>query len=146
MSRPNTTYMAKPEDIKQQYFVIDAKDKVLGKVAAKAAHILRGKHKRIFTPHIDTGDYVIIINAEKVKITGNKLTDKELQKYTGFHSGRKVVPIGKLLARKPAKVLELAVTRMIPTGPIGYKQRTKLRVYSGETHPHIAQQPVTVTV
>ena len=140
------TYLPKVNEIEHKCFVIDAKDKILGKVAAKAASVLRGKHKRIFTPFLDTGDTVIIINAEKVKVTGKKLTDKVYTRYTGFPSGQRAMTLGVMLQKAPEKVLELAVSRMFPSGPLAYKQTAKLKVYAGEVHPHAAQKPVLLEI
>lgn len=140
------TYMAKAGEIEQKCYLIDAKDKILGRIATKAAVILRGKHKPIYTPHVDTGDHVIIINAEKVKVTGRKLEDKEYQRYTGYHSGRKVVSLQDMLKKAPTEVLRLAVNRMIPHGALGNKVRTKLRIYAGDKHPHQAQKPILIEI
>ena len=140
------TYLPKVSEIEHKCFVIDAKDKILGKVAAKAASVLRGKHKRIFTPFLDTGDTVIIINAEKVKVTGKKLTDKVYTRYTGYPSGQRAMTLGVMLQKAPAKVLELAVSRMFPRGPLAYKQTAKLKVYKGCVHPHAAQKPIPLEI
>lgn len=140
------TYMAKAGEIEQKCYLIDAKDKILGRIATKAAVILRGKHKPTYTPHVDTGDHVIIINAEKVKVTGRKLEDKEYQRYTGYHSGRKVVSLQDMLKKAPTEVLRLAVNRMIPHGALGNKVRTKLRIYAGDKHPHQAQKPILIEI
>lgn len=140
------TYMAKAGEIEQKCYLIDAKDKILGRIATKAAVILRGKHKPTYTPHVDTGDHVIIINAEKVKVTGKKLEDKEYQRYTGYHSGRKVVSLQDMLKKAPTEVLRLAVNRMIPHGALGNKVRTKLRIYAGDKHPHQAQKPILIEI
>ena len=138
--------MANPEKITRQCYVIDAADKTLGKIATKAASILRGKHKVIYTPHVDTGDQVIIINAEKVHVTGKKYKGKEYQYYTGFHGGRRVVRFEELIATRPAKVLQLAITRMIPSGALGNKIKTKLWIYVGDKHPHQAQKPIPLAI
>ena len=140
------TYLPKVDQIEKKCYLIDAKDKILGRVAAKAASILRGKHKRIYTPFLDTGDTVIIINAEKVRVTGKKLTDKVYSRYTGYPSGQREMTLGVMLAKRPAKVLELAVSRMLPSGPLAYKQVTKLKVYAGDKHPHSAQKPVVLEI
>ena len=140
------TYLPKVNEIEHKCFLIDAKDKTLGHIAAKAATILRGKHKRIYTPFLDTGDTVIIINAEKVHVTGKKLTDKVYTRYTGYPSGQRAMTLGNMLKKSPAKVLELAVTRMLPSGPLAYKQATKLKVYAGDKHPHAAQKPVALEI
>lgn len=140
------TYMAKTENVEQKCYIIDAKDKILGRVAAKAATVLRGKHKPTYTPCIDSGDRVIIINAEKIKVTGKKLEDKEYQYYTGYHGGRKVTSLQDMLKKAPEEVLRLAVNRMIPSGALGNKVRTKLRVYAGDKHPHQAQKPIALEI
>ncbi len=140
------TFLPKVGHIEHKCYLIDAKDKVLGRVAAKAATILRGKHKRIYTPFLDTGDTVIIINAEKVRVTGKKLTDKIYSRYTGYPGGRREVPLGRMIEKRPTKVLELAVTRMLPSGPLAYKQAGKLKVYAGDSHPHAAQKPVVLEI
>ena len=138
--------MATADTVEHKWYLIDAKDKVLGKIAAKAAAILRGKHKPTFTPHVDTGDMVVIVNAEKIKVSGKKLQDKEYQRYTGYHGGRKVVPLDEMLERAPTQALRLAIERMIPSGPLGNKVKTKLKIYAGETHPHTAQNPVPLEI
>ncbi|MDE2221976.1 MAG: 50S ribosomal protein L13 [Candidatus Omnitrophica bacterium] len=140
------TYLPKVNEIEHKCYVIDAKDKILGKVAAKAASVLRGKHKRTYTPFLDTGDTVIIINADKVKVTGKKLTDKVYNRYTGYPGGLRQVTLGNMLAKRPVKVLELAVSRMFPSGPLAYKQTMRLKVYAGENHPHAAQKPIALEV
>ena len=138
--------MAKAEEITRQCYIIDAKDKILGRVAAKAASILRGKHKPIFTPHVDTGDMVVVINAEKIKVTGRKLESKEYQRFSGYPDGQKRVTLSQMLQKAPTKVMELAVKRMIQSGPLGSKIRSKLKVYAGEKHPHTAQKPILVQI
>lgn len=140
------TYMANAATVERKSYIIDAQDKVLGRIATKAASILRGKHKATFTPHVDTGDQVIIINAEKVRVTGNKLNDKEYQRYSGYPSGQKSVKLKDMLAKSPIKVMQLAVNRMIPSGPLGNKMKTKLRVYVGSSHPHQAQKPIPLEI
>ena len=140
------TYLPKVNEIEHKCYVIDATDKILGKVAAKAASVLRGKHKRIYTPFLDTGDTVIIINADKIKVTGKKLTDKVYSRYTGYPSGFREMTLGNMLAKRPAKVLELAVSRMFPSGALAYKQTSKLKVYAGPDHPHAAQKPIALEV
>ncbi len=138
------TYLPNEAQIETKCYLIDATDKVLGRVAAKAATILRGKHKRIYTPFMDCGDTVVIINASKVRVTGNKLNDKKLDYYTGYPSGYRDETLGDLLKRRPVAVMELAVGRMFPSGPMGYKQKGKLRVYATDKHPHGAQKPIVV--
>ena len=138
----NKTYVAKEEDIKRQWFLVDAKDKILGRLATKVAVILRGKHKPIFTPHIDTGDGVIIINAAKIRVTGRKLKQKVYRRYSGYPGGLREVYLGDMLAKRPSTVLRLAVERMLPGGPLGRQLIKKLKVYADENHPHKAQSPV----
>ena len=140
------TYMEKVENVKRQCYLIDAKDKVLGRLAAKAAHILRGKHKRTFTPYVDTGDLVVIINAEKVRVTGKKLTDKVYQRFTGYPGGQRRIALKDMLVKSPKKVIELAVYRMIQRGTLGDQIKKKLKVYAGTEHPHVAQKPITLEV
>jgi len=140
------TYFAKAAEINKKYYLIDAKDKILGRVATQAAILLRGKHKAVYTPFIDSGDYVIIVNAGQVRVTGNKLKDKIYQTYSGYPGGQKKYALEVMLQKSPAKVLEVAVNRMIPSGPLGNKIRTKLKVYAGEKHPHAAQKPEPVTI
>ena len=144
--RTTKTYMAKPAELKQACYLIDAKDKVLGRIAAKAATILRGKHKPTFTPHVYSGDMVVIINADKIRVTGRKMTDKIYQRFTGYPAGQKLTKLGNMLKKRPEEVLKLAINRMLPSGPLGYETRTKLRVYAGEKHPHEAQAPIILEV
>ncbi|OGX08579.1 MAG: 50S ribosomal protein L13 [Omnitrophica WOR_2 bacterium GWF2_38_59] len=140
------TYMAKSSEVEKKCYIIDADNKILGRIATKAASILRGKHKPTFTPHVDTGDMVIIINAEKVKVTGNKLKLKEYQRYSGYHSGQKSITLEELLKKSPTQVIKLAVNRMIPSGALGSQVKTKLKVYKGDSHPHQAQKPITLEI
>ncbi|MGE0267192.1 MAG: 50S ribosomal protein L13 [Candidatus Omnitrophota bacterium] len=140
------TFMAKSNEVERKCYLIDAKDKVLGKVATKAAVILRGKHKAIYTPHADTGDQVIIINAEKIAVTGNKLETKEYQKYTGYPSGQRIIKLKDFLKKSPAKVIQLAINRMIPSGALGNKAKSKLKIYAGDKHPHQAQKPILLEI
>jgi len=142
----NRTYVAKKEDIKRQWFLVDAKDKILGRVAAKVASILRGKHKPIFTPHLDTGDGVIIINASLIRVTGRKLKQKVYQRYSGYPNGQREVTLEVMLARKPETVMHLAVQRMLPGGPLGRDMIKKLKVYADDKHLHKAQNPVVLEV
>jgi large subunit ribosomal protein L13 len=140
------TYVAKKTEIKRSWYLIDAKDKVLGRLATKAATILRGKHKVIFTPHLDTGDGVIVINAAKVRFTGRKLKQKVYRRYSGYPGGLKEIPLEEMLRKKPATVVRLAVQRMLPRGPLGSDIIKKLKVYTGDTHPHKGQKPVSLEV
>ncbi|UCH12234.1 MAG: 50S ribosomal protein L13 [Candidatus Omnitrophota bacterium] len=135
------TYMAKEKDIKRKWYIVDAKDKILGRLATRIAIVLRGKHKAEYTPHIDCGDEVIVINADKIRTTGRKLKQKEYQAYSGYPGGRKTKKLETVLEHKPAQVLRLAIKRMLPGTPLARKMLKKLRVYSGENHPHAAQNP-----
>jgi large subunit ribosomal protein L13 len=140
------TYVTKKEDIKRTWYLVDAKDKILGRLAAKIAVILRGKHKAIFSPHLDTGDGVIVINASKIKVTGRKLKHKVYRRYSGYPGGLKEVPLETLLAKKPATVIQLAVRRMLPGGPLGRDIFKKLKVYADDKHPHQGQAPIPLEV
>jgi len=136
------TYSAKPSEVERKWYLIDAEDVVLGRLAATVASILRGKHKTMFTPHIDTGDHVIIINADKVRLTGRKMTQKRFYWHTGYPGGIKSKTMEQILGGKhPQRVVEKAIERMVPKGPLGRDQLRKLRVYAGPEHPHAAQQP-----
>lgn len=140
------TYFAKATDVTRNCYLIDANNKILGHVAAKAAAILRGKHKRIYTPHVDTGDVVVIINAEKVRVSGKKTTDKIYQHYSGFHGGQKLLTFEQLMQKKPTQVLKLAINRMIQSGPLGNCIKRKLKIYAGDQHPHQAQKPILLEI
>jgi large subunit ribosomal protein L13 len=142
----NKTYEAKKKDIVRKWYLIDAKDKILGRLATKAAVILRGKHKVVFTPHIDTGDGVIIINASKIQVTGRKMKQKLYRRYSGYPGGLREVPLEKMLSKRPATVLRLAVGRMLPQGPLGRDLIKKLKVYAQDKHPHQAQSPIVLEV
>ena len=146
MINQQKTYIPKAGDIKKKFYLIDAQDKVLGRIASKAASILRGKHKRIFTPHIDCGDHVIIVNADKVRVTGKKMRDKTYERYSGYPSGKKVLTLAQLLEKKPTEVMRLAVTKMISNGPLGYRICKNLKIYAGDKHPHDAQKPVALEI
>ncbi len=135
------TYMAKPEDLKRKWYVLDAEGKTLGSVATEAAHILRGKHKPEFTPHIDTGDFVIVVNADKVVLTGKKLTQKKYYRHSGYPGGIKATDYETLLAKRPEFVVEKAVKGMLPHNRLGNAMFRKLKVYRGPEHKHQAQQP-----
>lgn len=135
------TFSAKPETVKRDWFVIDATDKVLGRLATEIARRLRGKHKAEYTPHVDTGDYIVVINADKVKVTGNKETDKVYHHHTGYPGGLKSITLQKLRAKAPESILETAVKGMLPKNPLGRAMYRKLKVYAGTEHNHTAQQP-----
>ena len=140
------TYIPKIKDLKRAHYLINADNKILGKVATRAADILRGKNKAIFTPHLDAGDHVIVINAAKIKVSGKKMEKKEYHRYSGYPSGQHITTLGKLLAKSPGKVIELAVRRMVPKGALGSQVLRKLKVYAGDQHPHKAQKPITVEI
>ncbi len=135
------TYMAKAGEVQRKWYLIDADGKTLGRLATEVARILRGKHKAIYTPHVDTGDHVIVINAAKVKVTGKKYTDKLYYRHTGYPGGIKVTNFADLLRRRPEQVIEKAVWGMIPHNRLGRKVFKKLRVYPGPDHPHAGQKP-----
>ena len=136
------TYATKPSDIERKWYVVDAEGVVLGRLAAEVSKILRGKHKPCYVPNLDCGDYVVIINADKVKLTGNKLADKKYFRHTGWIGGIKETTAGKILSgRFPERVIQKAVERMISRNPLGRQQMTKLKVYAGGEHPHVAQNP-----
>ena len=136
-----TTFMAKAAEVDRKWFIVDAEGKTLGRLAAEVAKVLRGKNKPIFTPHVDTGDFVIIINAEKVVLTGKKLVQKTYFRHSGYVGGTTFTTAGKMLADKPERVLELAVKGMLPKNTLGRQMYRKLKVYRGAEHPHAAQQP-----
>ncbi len=135
------SFMAKNADVEQKWWVIDAEGAVLGRMAAKVAPILMGKTKPTYTPHVDTGDYVVVVNAAKIRVTGKKAEQKEYDHYTHFVGGHKFVSFADMMARKPEKVIELAVKRMLPKNKLGRKMLKKLKVYRGPQHEHQAQQP-----
>ncbi len=135
------TYYAKPNEVEREWLLIDAEDQILGRVAAKAAHILRGKHKPSYTPHVDTGDYVVIINADKIRVTGNKGTDKRYYRHSGFPGGLKSETFNEGMAKHPERILEHAVKGMLPKNTLGRAMGMKLKVYAGPEHPHKAQNP-----
>ena len=135
------TFSAKPAEVKHEWFVIDATDKVLGRVASEVALRLRGKHKAIYTPHVDTGDFIVVVNAEKIRVTGNKANDKVYYRHSGYPGGIHATKFKDMQAKHPGRALEKAVKGMLPKGPLGYAMVKKLKVYAGATHPHTAQQP-----
>ena len=135
------TYYAKPLEVEREWFVIDATDQILGKVAAKAATILRGKHKPQYTPHVDTGDFVIVINADKIRVTGNKALDKRYYRHSGYPGGQKSENFTEAMAKHPERVIEHAVKGMLPKTTLGRAMGKKLKVYAGPEHPHAAQKP-----
>ncbi len=135
------TFSAKPHEVQRDWFVVDGTDKVLGRLASAIAHRLRGKHKAIYTPHVDTGDFIVVVNVEKIKVTGNKALDKKYYRHSGYPGGITETTFGKMQERFPGRALEKAVKGMLPRGPLGYAMLKKLKVYSGDSHPHSAQQP-----
>jgi len=138
--------MAKKEDIKRNWYLVDAKEKILGRLATRVAILLRGKHKPTYTPYIDTGDGVIVINADKVRVTGKKMSQKLYRRYSGYPGGLREVTLATMLSRKPENVLKLAVKRMLSGGPLGRSQIRKLKVYAGDKHPHLSQCPIPLEV
>jgi large subunit ribosomal protein L13 len=135
------TFIAKPAEVKRDWFVLDATDQVLGRLATEVARRLRGKHKPEYTPHTDTGDYIVVVNAEKIKVTGRKTTDKMYYRHSGYPGGIKETSFEKMIQKAPAKVIEIAVKGMLPRGPLGRQMFRKLKVYAGTEHMHSAQQP-----
>ena len=140
------TYMATPSTIERKWYVVDAADKPLGRLAAEVAKVLRGKHKPTFTPHMDTGDHVIIINADKVRLTGKKLVQKVYFRHSGYLGGDKYTKAGDMLAKNPVRMVELAVRGMVPHNRLGSQIIKKLHVYAGSEHPHAAQKPEVLTI
>jgi len=136
-----TTYTAKPGSVQQGWYVVDAQDKVLGRLATQIASRLRGKHKPEYTPHVDTGDYVVVLNASKIRVTGRKTERKIYYRHTGYPGGIRETNFAKVRATRPERVLQHAVKGMLPKGPLGYVMLRKLKVYAGDKHPHSAQQP-----
>jgi large subunit ribosomal protein L13 len=140
------TYSAKPKDVRREWFVVDATDKILGRLATEVARRLRGKHKPEYTPHIDTGDHIVVVNADKIRVTGNKLEDKVYHRHTGYPGGIRSVVLKDLLAQHPERVIEKAVKGMLPKNPLGRSMFKKLHVYAGTDHKHQAQQPQSLEV
>ena len=140
------TYMATPSTIERKWYVVDAADKTLGRLAAEVAKVLRGKNKPTFTPHMDTGDYVIVINADKVKLTGKKLVQKIYFRHSGYLGGDKYTKAGELLAKDPVRMVEMAIRGMVPHNRLGNQIIRKLFVYAGSEHPHAAQKPEVLTI
>lgn len=140
------TYSAKPQDIQRDWFVIDAEGKTLGRLSTEVASRLKGKHKAIFTPNADTGDYIVIINAEKVRVTGSKESQKMYHRHTGYPGGLKSMSLAKLRAYAPERIIEFAVKGMLPRNPLGRAMLSKLKVYAGPEHPHTAQQPKVLEI
>jgi large subunit ribosomal protein L13 len=143
---PMKTFNAKNETVKRDWFVVDATNLTLGRLAAEVASRLRGKHKPEFTPHVDTGDYIVVINAEKVRVSGNKAKGKIYYSHTGFTGGLKTITFDKLMEKSPTRAIEHAVKGMLPKGPLGRAVYSKLKVYAGDSHPHTSQQPQTLSL
>jgi large subunit ribosomal protein L13 len=138
------TYSARPRDVTRDWYVVDASDKVLGRLASEIAARLRGKHKAIYTPHIDTGDFIVVTNVEKLRVTGTKTDTKLYHRHSGYPGGIRTTTFGQMQARFPGRALEKAVKGMLPKGPLGYAMLKKLKCYAGPAHPHSAQQPKTL--
>jgi large subunit ribosomal protein L13 len=140
------TFAAKPQDIVHGWYLVNAEGKVLGRLAAQIASRLRGKHKAEFTPHVDTGDYIVVVNAAKIRVTGRKMLDKKYYRHTRYPGGLRETNFAKLQVRHPGRALEQAVKGMLPKGPLGYAMLKKLKVYGASTHPHSAQQPKALEI
>ncbi len=140
------TFSAKPQEVQRDWFVVDATDKVLGRLAAEIAHRLRGKHKPEFTPHVDTGDFIVVVNAARLRVTGNKTEDKIYYRHTGYPGGIRQRTFRQMQEQHPGRALEKAVKGMLPRGPLGYAMIRKLKVYGNGTHPHTAQQPKALEI
>jgi large subunit ribosomal protein L13 len=140
------TFSAKPDEVRRDWFVVDADGKTLGRLSTEIARRLRGKHKPEYTPHVDTGDYIVVVNAEKIRVTGNKMKDKMYHRYTGYVGNLKSIPLEKLMQDSPERALRFAVKGMLPRNPLGRKMFSKLRVFAGPEHPHAAQQPVPLEI
>ena len=140
------TFSAKPAEVRRDWYVVDATGKTLGRLSTEIARRLRGKHKPEYTPHVDTGDYIVVVNAEKIRVTGNKLKDKTYYRHTGYIGNMKSITLDKLLDKAPERALEHAVKGMLPRGPLGRKMLSKLRIFAGPEHNHAAQQPIPLEV
>ncbi|MBI4713499.1 MAG: 50S ribosomal protein L13 [Planctomycetes bacterium] len=140
------TYLAKEDEVKQRWHLIDATDKILGRLAVQIANIIRGKHRPTYTPHMDTGDFVVVINAEKIKLTGKKPDQKVYKRYSGFHDGQNLVPFKTVMAKNPERVIYLAVKRMLPSTRLSDYLLRKLHIYAGDQHPHQGQKPELLKV
>ena len=140
------TFSAKSHEVKRDWYIVDATNQVLGRVAAEIARRLRGKHKPEFTPHVDTGDYIVVVNVDKLRVTGNKAKDKLYHRHSTYPGGLYTTSFEKMQAKHPERVLQLAVKGMLPKGPLGYAMIKKMKVYAGGEHPHSAQQPKTLPI
>ena len=141
MKTANKCYLAKPGELDREWFVVDATDQVLGRLATRIATVLMGKHKPTYTPHVECGDYVVVLNAQNIKLTGRKLEQKVYQRYSGYPGGQKIIPIERVLERHPERVLREAVRRMLPKNRLARKMIMNLKLYTNSEHPHQAQQP-----
>ena len=141
-----SSFIAKPHEVERKWYVVDAEGKTVGRLAAEVAKVLRGKHKPTFTPHVDTGDHVIVINADKAVFTGKKLVQKTYFRHSGYPGGTTFTPAGKMLETRPERVIEMAVKGMLPKNRLGAKMYTKLNVYAGAEHPHAAQNPEVLEI
>jgi large subunit ribosomal protein L13 len=140
------TFSAKPQEVQRDWYVVDATNKTLGRLSTEIARRLKGKHKPQYTPHVDTGDYIVVVNAEKIRVTGNKLKDKMYHRYTGYVGHLKSMPLEKLLQEAPERALQFAVKGMLPRNPLGRQMFSKLRVFAGPEHTHVAQQPIPLDI
>jgi large subunit ribosomal protein L13 len=140
------TFSAKPDEVRRDWFVVDADGKTLGRLSTEIARRLRGKHKPEYTPHVDTGDYIVVVNADKIRVTGNKMKDKMYHRYTGYVGNLKSMPLEKLMQESPERALQFAVKGMLPRNPLGRKMFSKLRVFAGPEHTHAAQQPAPLEI
>ncbi|MBB5014443.1 50S ribosomal protein L13 [Rehaibacterium terrae] len=140
------TFSAKPETVQRDWYVVDATGKTLGRLCSELARRLRGKHKPVFTPHVDTGDYIVVVNAEKIAVTGNKLQDKKYHRFTGYVGNLKTETLGQMLDKHPERAIEIGVKGMLPKNPLGRAMFRKLKVYAGPNHPHTAQQPQALDI
>ena len=140
------TFSAKPEDVRRDWYVVDATNKTLGRLSTEIARRLKGKHKPEYTPHVDTGDYIVVVNADKIRVTGNKMKDKMYHRYTGYIGNLKSMSLEKLMGEHPERALEYAVKGLLPRNPLGRKMFSKLRVFAGPEHNHEAQQPIPLDI
>ena len=140
------TFSAKPHEVNRDWFLVDASGKTLGRLSTEIARRLRGKHKPVYTPHVDTGDYIVVVNAEKIRVTGNKMKDKMYHRYTGYIGNLKSMPLEKLMEEHPERALQYAVKGMMPRNSLGRKMLSKLRVFAGPEHTHEAQQPIPLDI
>jgi large subunit ribosomal protein L13 len=140
------TFSAKPQDVRRDWYLVDATGKTLGRLSTEIASRLRGKHKPEYTPHVDTGDYIVVVNAEKVRVTGNKMQDKMYHRHTGYVGNLKSIPLEKMLDEHPERVIQFAVKGMLPSNPLGRQMLSKLRIYAGPQHNHEAQQPIPLDI